>query len=120
MEATTRHRNRGGPAQGGVITALADTTTAIAFMTTLEEDESTTNIELKVNFLRPVFEDCLEAPATVVVRRRTIGLTVCEDTLGADTGNQDSSPVLTNRPVDVPIVLVKTDCDRSHSNPLTL
>ena len=78
MEASSRHANRGGPVQGGVITALADTTTAFAFMTTLEEGESTTNIELKINFLRPVFEDRLEATATVVDRGRTIGMVQCD------------------------------------------
>jgi uncharacterized protein (TIGR00369 family) len=78
MEASSRHANRGGPVQGGVITALADTTTAFAFMTTLEKGESTTNIELKINFLRPVFEDRLEATATVVDRGRTIGMVQCD------------------------------------------
>ena len=78
MEATGRHANRGGPVQGGVVTALADTTTAFAFMTTLDPGASTTNIELKINFLRPVFEDRLEATATVVKRGRTIGLVECD------------------------------------------
>lgn len=78
MEANSRHANRGGPVQGGVITALADTTTAFAFMTTLDEDASTTNIELKINFLRPVFDDELEASARVVQRGRTIGLVECD------------------------------------------
>ena len=77
MEANSRHANRGGPVQGGIITTLADTTTAFAFMTTLDEGESTTNIELKINFLRPVFEDRLEASATVVNRGRTLGLVEC-------------------------------------------
>lgn len=78
MEASSRHANRGGPVQGGIITALADTTTAFAFMTTLEEGESTTNIELKINFLRPVFDDRLEATATIVDRGRTIGMVQCD------------------------------------------
>lgn len=78
MEAGARHANRGGAVQGGVITALADTTTAFAFMTTLEEGETTTNIELKTNFLRPTFEDRLEATATVVERGRTTGLVECD------------------------------------------
>jgi uncharacterized protein (TIGR00369 family) len=46
-------------------------------MTTLEESASTTNIELKINFLRPVFDDELEATARVVQRGRTIGLVEC-------------------------------------------
>lgn len=78
MEAGRRHANRGGPVQGGVLTSLADTATAFAFMTTLDAGESTTNVELKVNFLRPVFEDTLEATATVVERGRTLGLVECD------------------------------------------
>lgn len=78
MEAGRRHANRGGPVQGGILTALADTATAFAFMTTLDAGESTTNVELKVNFLRPVFEDRLEATAAVVERGRTLGLVECD------------------------------------------
>ncbi|MFB6171234.1 MAG: PaaI family thioesterase [Haloarculaceae archaeon] len=78
MAAGRRHANRGGPVQGGVITALADTATAFAFMTTLDEGASTTNVELKMNFLRPVFEDRIEATARVVERGRTLGLVECD------------------------------------------
>lgn len=78
MDATRRHANRGGPVQGGVITSLADTTTALAFMTTLDPGESTTNIELKINFLRPVFDDTIEAEAMVVRRGRRTGLVECD------------------------------------------
>lgn len=77
MDTGARFANRGGPVQGGIITALADTATGFAFGTTLEPDESTTNLELKINFLRPVFEDRLEASATVVDRGRTLGLVEC-------------------------------------------
>lgn len=78
MTAGRRHANRGGPVQGGVLTALADTATAFAFMTTLSSEHSTTNVELKINFLRPVFEGNLEAHARVVERGRTIGLVECD------------------------------------------
>lgn len=77
MDAGARFANRGGPVQGGIITALADTATGFAFGTTIEPDESTTNLEFKVNFLRPVFDDRLEASATVVNRGRTLGLVEC-------------------------------------------
>lgn len=77
MDAGARFANRGGPVQGGIITALADTATGFAFGTTLEPDESTTNFELKINFLRPTFEDRLEASATVVNRGRTLGFVEC-------------------------------------------
>lgn len=78
MDVGARFANRGGPVQGGIITALADTTTGYAFGTTLEPEESTTNFELNVNFLRPTFEDRLEATATVVNRGRTLGFVQCD------------------------------------------
>lgn len=78
MDASSRHANRGGRMQGGIITALADTCTAFAFMTTLDPGQSTTNLELKINFLRPVFEEHLTATASVVRRGRTIGLVECD------------------------------------------
>jgi uncharacterized protein (TIGR00369 family) len=78
MDAGARFANRGGPVQGGIITALADTATGFAFGTTLEPEESTTNFELNVNFLRPVFDDRLEATATVVNRGRTLGFVQCD------------------------------------------
>ncbi len=85
MDVGARFANRGGPVQGGIITALADTATGFAFGTTLEPGESTTNIELKTNFLRPVFDDRLEATATVVQRGRTLGLVECSVTNSAGT-----------------------------------
>lgn len=44
--------------------------------------ESFTTLELKINFLRPVFEAKLTASARVVQRGRTIGLVECDVTNG--------------------------------------
>ncbi|MBI3658897.1 PaaI family thioesterase, partial [Candidatus Acetothermia bacterium] len=62
----------------GVICDIADAAMGMAFATTLEEGQSFTTIELKVNFLRPVIKSHLVATGKVVTRGRTIGLVECE------------------------------------------
>ena len=47
-------------------------------MTTLGEDESYTTLEMKVNFLRPVWKGCLTAHGRVRSAGRTVGLIECE------------------------------------------
>jgi uncharacterized protein (TIGR00369 family) len=47
----------------------------IAYASTLAEDESFTTVELKINFLKPVWQARLTAEGRVVRRGRTIGLT---------------------------------------------
>jgi uncharacterized protein (TIGR00369 family) len=48
-----------------------------AFASTLAEDESFATLEMKVNFLRPVWRATLIATAEVVHRGRTTGLVEC-------------------------------------------
>ena len=69
-----RFHNPMGTVHGGVMTDLADAAMGIAVMTTLGPDESFTTLELKMNFLRPVFEDELRAEAKVLHRGRTVAL----------------------------------------------
>jgi acyl-coenzyme A thioesterase PaaI-like protein len=52
----------------------------IAFASTLRLDESFTTLELKINFLRPVWNGLLRAEAGVVSRGRTVGLVECKIT----------------------------------------
>jgi uncharacterized protein (TIGR00369 family) len=52
----------------------------IAYASTLAEDESFTTLELKINFLKPVWQTRLTAEGRVVKRGRTIGLTECDIT----------------------------------------
>jgi uncharacterized protein (TIGR00369 family) len=52
----------------------------IAYASTLAEDESFTTLELKINFLKPVWQARLTAEGRVVKRGRTIGLTECDIT----------------------------------------
>ena len=49
-----------------------------AFASTLGPGETFTTLELKINFLRPVFEGKLTASARVTHRGKTIGLVECD------------------------------------------
>jgi len=80
FEATERHANPMGTLHGGVLCDIADAAMGIAFATTLYDEETFTTIELKINFLRPVWVARLRATGTVVQRGRTIGLAQCDVT----------------------------------------
>jgi uncharacterized protein (TIGR00369 family) len=84
LEATERHENPMGTLHGGIICDLVDGAMGMAFFSTLEEGESFTTLELKINFLRPFWTGRLVAKGRVVSRGRTVGLTECdvEDTEG--------------------------------------
>ena len=79
MEITTdgRHANPMGTMHGGVPCALADSAMGLAYASTLDESESFTTLELKINFLRPVWSGTLIAEGMIIQRGRTIGLTEC-------------------------------------------
>ena len=67
-----------GTVHGGILCDLADAAMGFAYAGTLEEDETFTTLELKINFLRPVWQTRLSATASVVQRGRTIGLVECD------------------------------------------
>jgi uncharacterized protein (TIGR00369 family) len=73
-----RHANPMGTVHGGVLCDLADAAMGIAYASTLEDGESFTTVELKINFLRPVWQTRLTAEGHVVQRGRTIGLVECD------------------------------------------
>jgi uncharacterized protein (TIGR00369 family) len=75
-----RHGNAMGYLHGGVVATLADSAMGFAFASTLAEDESFATLEMKVNFLRPVWRATLTATAEVVHRGRTTGLVECRVT----------------------------------------
>jgi len=74
------HRNPMGTLHGGILCDLADAAMGVAFSSTLGSGESFTTLELKINFLRPVWEALLTAEAQVVSRGRTVGLVECKIT----------------------------------------
>jgi uncharacterized protein (TIGR00369 family) len=77
MEAVEEHSNPMGTVQGGILCALADGAMGFAFVSTLEDGDSFTTVELKMNYLRPFRTGTLLAHGKVVHRGRTVGLTEC-------------------------------------------
>ena len=75
-----RHGNPMGTVQGGVLVALADGAMGIAYASLLQEGESFTTVELKINYLKPVWSGLLRAEGTVIKAGRTVGLTECRIT----------------------------------------
>jgi len=78
LEASDRHSNPMGTLHGGVLCDIADAAMGVSFASTLEEDESFTTLELKINFLRPVWNDKLRAVGKVVKRGRSVGMAECD------------------------------------------
>jgi uncharacterized protein (TIGR00369 family) len=80
MKADRRHHNPMGSVHGGILCDLADAAMGYAFASTLDSGESFTTLELKINFLRPVFDAKLAATAKVAHRGKTVGLVGCDIT----------------------------------------
>ena len=80
MTVDERHANPMGTLHGGVSCTLADSAMGLAYASTLGEGESFTTLELKINFLRPVWSGRLVAEGVVVQRGRTVGLAECNVT----------------------------------------
>lgn len=78
MEALPEHGNPMGTVQGGILTALADLAMGGAFAHGLADGESFTTLEIKINFLKPVWTGRLRAEARVIKRGRTVGLVECD------------------------------------------
>ena len=62
---------------------VADAAMGMAYASTLAEGETFTTLELKINFLKPVWTGKLVATGHVVKGGRTVGLVEC-DVIDAD------------------------------------
>ena len=78
MPVDGRYANPIGTLHGGILCDLADAAMGTAFATTCEASDSYTTVELKCNYLRPVWNSLLTATAWVVSRGKRIGLAECE------------------------------------------
>jgi uncharacterized protein (TIGR00369 family) len=76
--ADGRHANPMGTLHGGILCDLADGAMGLALACTLAEGESFTTLELKINFLRPVWNATLTAKARTVSRGKTVALMACD------------------------------------------
>ena len=77
MEAGEQHSNPMGTIHGGILCDLADAAMGMAFFSTLEDGDSFTTLELKINYLRPFWTGKLFAHGSVISRGKSVGLTEC-------------------------------------------
>jgi uncharacterized protein (TIGR00369 family) len=77
LEADERHRNPMGTLHGGVLCDITDAAMGMAYASSLAEGETFTTLELKINFLKPIWKASLRAEGTVVRQGRTVGLVEC-------------------------------------------
>jgi uncharacterized protein (TIGR00369 family) len=78
MEAGPQHSSPLGTVHGGILCDLADAAMGMAYAATLDENETFTTLELKINFLKPVWSGRLTATGYVVKSGRTVGLVDCD------------------------------------------
>ena len=78
MEAGPQHAKPMGTLHGGVLCDLADAAMGMAYTSSLDEGETFTTLELKINFLKPVWTGRLIATGRVVKGGQTVGLVECD------------------------------------------
>jgi uncharacterized protein (TIGR00369 family) len=78
LDAERRHANPMGTVHGGVLCDIADAAMGMAYAATLDEGETFTTLELKINFLKPVRTGRLVATGRVVKGGRTVALIECD------------------------------------------
>jgi uncharacterized protein (TIGR00369 family) len=77
LNSGPQYYNPMGTVHGGVLCDIVDAAMGMAFASTLDADQSFTTLELKINFLRPVWESKLLAKGQVTSRGKTVGLVEC-------------------------------------------
>jgi uncharacterized protein (TIGR00369 family) len=74
MDAGPQHASPLGSVHGGIICDLVDGAMGVSHASLLEEGETFTTLELKINFMKPVWSGHLRAEGKVIKQGRTIGL----------------------------------------------
>ena len=67
-----------GTLHGGVLCDIADAAMGMAYASNLNEGETFTTLEMKMNFLKPVWNARLRATGQVVKQGETVGLVKCD------------------------------------------
>lgn len=73
-----KHGNQQGTIHGGLLCELADAAIGTAHSTVMLEKQSFTTLELKINFIRPTWEDRLIADASPIYSGKTISHYQCQ------------------------------------------
>jgi uncharacterized protein (TIGR00369 family) len=77
LDATERLHNPMGTLHGGILCDIADAAMGYAFSTTLADDELFTTMEIKLNFLKPIFRSKLRAEGKLIKKGSSVGLLEC-------------------------------------------
>ena len=80
LDAGPEHSSPPGTLHGGVLCDLADAAMGCANVSRLAEDESFATVELKINFLKPVWTGRLTAVGELIKAGSTIALLQCRIT----------------------------------------
>jgi uncharacterized protein (TIGR00369 family) len=78
LQANEAHRNPMGTLHGGILCDIADAAMGIAYASNLKDGESFTTLELKINFLKPIWNARLQATGHVVKQGRIVGMVQCD------------------------------------------
>jgi uncharacterized protein (TIGR00369 family) len=80
FDAGPQHSSPPGTLHGGILCDLADAAMGCALVSVLDEGASFATVELKINFLKPVWEARLTADGAIVKAGRTVSLCECRIT----------------------------------------
>jgi uncharacterized protein (TIGR00369 family) len=75
---TERHGNPMGTVHGGLLCEIADSAMGLAYASTMAPGESCATLELKINFLHPIWKAKLSGRAKVVHAGKMAGLIECD------------------------------------------
>ena len=78
MDITEKYWNPMRTLHGGVYCDLADAAMGFSFLTTLNEDELFTTVDLRINYLRSVTTGKLIASSKIIKRGKRLGYMECE------------------------------------------
>ena len=78
LEAMERHANPMGTLHGGILADIADAAMGMAYASGLEDGETFTTLELKINFMKPVWTGKLRAEGRLLSGGRSVGLVACD------------------------------------------
>jgi uncharacterized protein (TIGR00369 family) len=80
MEANENHANPMGTLHGGILCDIADAAMGVACASLLNEGETFTTLELKINFLKPIWKAKLKAIGTIIKQGYTVSMAECDIT----------------------------------------
>jgi uncharacterized protein (TIGR00369 family) len=80
LDAGPQHSSPPGTVHGGILCDIADGAMGCANLSLLAEGESFATVELKINFLKPVWTGRLTAVGEVIKAGRTLSLCDCRIT----------------------------------------